>query len=469
MSSDELAYLSASELVERYREKTLSPVEVTEAVLAQVERHNGPVNAFVLVDADRALTDAKASEKRWAKGEPAGLVDGVPATIKDLVLTRGWPTLRGSRAVDPDQPWDDDAPCVARLREAGAVLIGKTTTPEMGWKGVTDSPLTGITRNPWNPERTPGGSSGGAAVAAALGAGVLHIGTDGGGSVRIPAAFSGVFGHKPTFGRVAAWPLSPFGTLANVGPLTRTVSDAALMLNVIGRPDWRDWYARADDTEDYAAGLDDGVAGLRIAYSPTLGGSPVDTGVAETVAAAVEAFAELGATVEEAEPALDPARVAEVFAIHWFAVANTVVAGFDAAAKGVMDPGLVDIGFRGGGYTVRQLVWAEMQRREIGLAINRFFRDFDLLLTPALPLPAFEVGKVTPRNDDGRAWVDWTPFSYPFNLSRNPAASMPCGFVDGLPVGLQIVGRHYEDALVLRAARAYERDYPIALPPAAEA
>ena len=239
MTTD-LALVSASDLVRLYKAKKASPVEATKAALARIARHNPALNAFVLVDEKAALAVARASEKRWAKRKPLGPVDGVPATIKDIILTKGWPTLRGSLTVDPNQAWNDDAPVTARLRESGAVLLGKTTTPEFGWKGVTDSPLTGITRNPWNPEMTPGGSSGGAAVAAAMGMGALHIGTDGGGSIRIPAAFTGIFGFKQTFGRVPAWPLSPFGTLANVGPMTRAVADAALMLNVLAQADWRD-------------------------------------------------------------------------------------------------------------------------------------------------------------------------------------------------------------------------------------
>ncbi|MCS6855984.1 MAG: amidase family protein, partial [Elioraea sp.] len=201
------------------------------------------LNAFCLVAWRTALAAARESERRWMKGEPQGLLDGVPVSIKDLVLTRGWPTLRGSKTIDPKGPWKDDAPCVARLREHGAVLIGKTTTPEFGWKGVTDSPLTGVTRNPWDPRLTPGGSSGGAAAALAAGMGPLAIGTDGGGSIRIPCAFTGVFGLKPSFGRVPAWPLSPMGTVAHVGPMTRSVADAALMMNVIALPDTRDWHA----------------------------------------------------------------------------------------------------------------------------------------------------------------------------------------------------------------------------------
>ncbi|HSA90126.1 MAG TPA: amidase family protein, partial [Burkholderiales bacterium] len=238
--SPDLCALSAAELLDGFRKKTLSPVEVTRAVLKRIEALNPVFNAFNLVDPEEAISLAKASEARWKSGQPKGLLDGVPVSIKDLLLTKGWPTLRGSKTIDPKGPWNDDAPATARLREHGAVLLGKTTTPEFGWKGVTDSPLTGITRNPWNKEKTPGGSSGGAAAAVAAGMGPLAVGTDGGGSIRIPASFTGVFGIKPSFGRVPAWPLSPFGTVAHVGPMTRSVTDAALMLNALALPDARD-------------------------------------------------------------------------------------------------------------------------------------------------------------------------------------------------------------------------------------
>src|SRR5207249_10658223 len=241
-----------------------------------IERLNPALNAFCLVDAEAAIASATESEGSWIKGAPIGLLDGVPVSIKDVILARGWPTLRGSKTIDPKGPWDDDAPAVARLREAGAVLLGKTTTPEFGWKGVTDSPLTGITRNPWNPRKTPGGSSGGAAAAVASGMGPLAVGTDGGGSIRIPCSFTGLFGIKPSFGRVPAWPLSPFGTVAHVGPMTRSVTDAALMLNLLALPDARDWHALPYDARDYRTGLDGGVADLRIAFSPDLGYAKVD-------------------------------------------------------------------------------------------------------------------------------------------------------------------------------------------------
>src|SRR6185436_17604802 len=272
----ELWALSATELVEGFRKKALSPVEVTKAVLARIEKFNPVLNAFRQVAAEEALQQARDSENRWAAGQPQGLLDGVPVSIKDLLLTRGWPTLRGSKTVDRNGPWNDDAPVTARLREHGAVLLGKTCTPEFGWKGITNSPLTGITRNPWNPKMTPGGSSGGGAAAVASGMGPLTVGTDGGGSIRIPCAFTGLFGLKPSFGRVPAWPLSPMGTVAHVGPMTRTVTDAALMLNVLSLPDERDWHSLPYDARDYRIGLEEGVRGLRIAYSADLGYAKVD-------------------------------------------------------------------------------------------------------------------------------------------------------------------------------------------------
>jgi len=467
MSSD-MATMTATEMVARFRDRSLSPVEATQAALDRIAAHNPALNAFNLIDAEGALAAARKSEERWGIGAPRGRVDGVPTSIKDIVLTKGWPTLRGSKTVDPNQPWDEDAPCVARLREHGAVLLGKTTTPEFGWKGVTDSALTGITRNPWNPERTPGGSSGGAAAAVATGMGALAIGTDGGGSIRIPAAFTGIFGLKPTFGRVPAYPLSPFGTLAHIGPMTRSVADAALLLSVISEPDSRDWYALppkgTGGAVDYLAELEDGIKGLKIAFSPTLGGQPVEPEISALVAAAARRFADLGAVVEEADPPLPDC--AEPFRKHWYAGAAMVLSALSPAQKRKVDRGLREIAKEGASYRVLDYLAAVKQREAAGVAMNSFHRTYDLLLTPALPLPAFEAGIEQPEKGDGSRWVDWTPFTYPFNLTRQPAASVPCGLTaDGLPAGLQIVGPLYADALVLRAARAFERVQPIRLPP----
>src|SRR3954466_12278995 len=302
MGMPDIKSLTAADLLRLYRKRELSPVDVTRDQLDCIERFQPILNAFIIIDREGALKAANDSEARWQRGEPIGLVDGIGATVKDNVWLKGFPSRRGSLTV-PDTPIKDDAPAVARLREGGAVILGKTTLPEFGWIGACHSPLTGITRNPWKLDRTTGGSSGGAAAAALLNLGHLHIGTDGAGSIRIPAAFTGVFGIKPSFGRVAAYPASPFSILAHQGPLTRTVTDAALMLSVIGAPDARDMTAWNTPAPDYRVGLDDGVRGLRIGWSPRLGYvKTIHPDVEAATAKAAQVFGELGATVEEADP-----------------------------------------------------------------------------------------------------------------------------------------------------------------------
>jgi aspartyl-tRNA(Asn)/glutamyl-tRNA(Gln) amidotransferase subunit A len=435
---------------------------VTAAVLKRIEALNPILNAFNLVS-ENALNEARASEARWLAGQPKGLLDGVPVSIKDLLLTKGWPTLRGSKTIDPKGPWNDDAPATARLREHGAVLLGKTTTPEFGWKGVTDSPLTGITRNPWNKEKTPGGSSGGAAAAVAAGMGPLAVGTDGGGSIRIPCGFTGIFGIKASFGRVPAWPLSPFGTVAHVGPMTRSVTDAALMLNVLALPDARDWHALPYEPRDWRTGLDQGVADLRIAYSPNLGYAKVDPEVASIVKKAVSVFEDLGAKVEERSPGFeDPAPL---FMTHWFSGAAFLLRSIPKAKHELIDPGLREMAAQGEKVTVNDILDAQLKRGALGAHMNLFHRDYDLLATPTLSIPAFDAGKEVADRMLQSRWTDWTPFSFPFNLTQQPAASIPCGLTAaGLPVGLHLVGPKYADALVLRAARAFETARPIRTP-----
>lgn len=460
--TDDIAWMTATGLVARYRAKSLSPVEVADAILARIERWQPAIGAFVLVDPERARADAKASEARWARGEPMGRLDGVPVSVKDLVLTAGWPTLRGSPTVDPRGDWTDDAPAVARLREHGAVLLGKTATPEYGHKGVTDSRVSGITRNPWDVSRTPGGSSGGASAALAAGLGPLAIGTDGGGSIRIPASFAGVFGIKPTFGRVPAWPASPFGTVAHVGPMARTVEDAALMLTVLAEPDGRDWHALPYDGADYAAGLDRPLKGAAVAWSRTLGmtGVPLDPEVEALAAAAARRFESLGATVEEVEPEW-PHEPGAVFMVYWSIGAARLAEDLGPEKAAALEPTLgayVEIGRGYDGLTVKR---AELQRAADGLAFNRLFERFDLVLSPTMPMPAFAAGVPVPDESFAAEPLRWTPYTFPINLTRNPAASIPCGFTEaGLPVGLQVVGPMYGEAPVLRACRAFEEAEP---------
>ncbi|HEX4327399.1 MAG TPA: amidase, partial [Burkholderiales bacterium] len=402
-----------------------------------------------------------ASEARWHKGRPLSFIDGVPAGIKDLVLAKGWPTLRGSKTVDPAGPWNDDAPATARLREAGAVLLGKTTTPEWGWKGVTDSPLTGITRNPWNLGVTPGGSSGGASAALAAGMGALHVGTDGGGSIRIPSSFCGLAGIKAHFGRVPAWPLSPMGNVAHVGPMARTVRDCAGLLDVLARPDARDWTALPPPAPGWLAGITKNLKGLRVAYSPRLGYiKHVDAEVEATVRRAVDAFTALGADVEQADPGF--ADCAPLFSTHWFATARNTFGKLPPEKFAQLDPGLQATCEYAARFTVGDFLDYQQQRVAVGEAMKRLHLKYDVLLTPALAIPAFEVGRVMPDLPGGieahpADWTWWTPFSYPFNLTQQPAISVNCGFTaGGLPIGLQIVAPAYREDLALCAALAFE-------------
>ncbi len=452
-------WMTATEMVDGFRTGAFSPREVITQLLERIEAKDPVLNAFALIDRDAAIASAEASEERWHRHEPIGGLDGVPVLVKDILLTEGWPTLRGSKTVDPAGPWNDDAPSVARLREHGAVFPGKTTTPEFGWKGVTDSPLTGITRNPWDVSKTPGGSSGGSSAAVAAGMGPLALGTDGGGSIRIPAGFAGIFGHKPSFGRVPAWPLSPFGTVAHVGPMSRTVTDSALMLNVISEPDSRDWYSMVDQGIDFLDRLDAGVEGLKIAFSPDLGYiKAVDPEIAALVRAAAEKFEDLGAVVEETAPGIDDP--AECFRTLWWVGARTLLGG-DPDKWPLLDPGLASVVEQARDITLEQYQAAVARRGEIGTAMRLFMDTYDLLLTPTLPIPAFEAGKLSPADDPVGKWTNWTPFSFPFNLTQQPAATVPCGFTStGLPAGLQIVGRMFDDQTVLKAARAFEQLCP---------
>ena len=390
LGNSELADCTATELLDLYRRGEASPVEATRAVLERIERVN-PCDQRVLPGrCRRGARAARASEARWQRGAPAGRLDGVPVSIKDLILTRGWPTLRGSRTVDPDQPWDVDAPATARLREAGAVLVGKTTTPEFGCKGETNSPLTGITRNPWNPAKTPGGSSGGTAAAVAAGLGPLSVGTDGAGCVRIPAAFCGNFGLKPSFGRVPAYPLSPFGTVSHLGPHTMSVADAALMMNVLKRPDARDWTSLPSGRRRLPRGSRRRHRRLRIAFSPTLGYAKVHPEVAAAVAAAATQLEALGANVE----AVDPGSTTR----------SRSRPGSGSPARGrcgtrsrprsrqspiPTSPPRPSSARSCSNLDVQRLI---LRRGELGSRMRQFMQRFDLIVTPSVAVPAFERG-----------------------------------------------------------------------------
>jgi aspartyl-tRNA(Asn)/glutamyl-tRNA(Gln) amidotransferase subunit A len=464
----DLTQFTAIQLLGLYRSGEASPVEATQAVLQRIARLNPLLNAFCLIDEAAAMASARQSEARWQAHRRSGAgvlsLDGVPMSIKDLILTQGWPTLRGSKTVNLDQPWEVDAPVTARLREAGAVLLGKTTTPEFGCKGETNSLLTGISRNPWNPARTPGGSSGGASAAVSAGLGPLAIGTDGAGSVRIPAAFCGNVGFKPSFGRVPAYPLSPFGSVAHLGPHAMTVEEVALLMNAIALPDARDWTSLPFDGVDYLAGLKGGVKGLRVAYSPTLGyAKNVDPEIAAATAQAAKHLQDLGAVVEQVDPLTeDPLDISTGL---WFAGAYQVWQTLNPSQQALTDPDFKSQAELGAQLDANAIHALTQRRGVLGSHLRQFMQRFDLILTPSTAVTAFKALPAGHSVMNSTAMLGWTPFSYPFNLSQQPAISLPCGLtIDGLPMGVQLVGTMFGDAKLLQAAQALQACYPMQRP-----
>ncbi len=426
--------MTAAELSAAYKTKKLSPVEVTEVLLQRIEKLDPEINSFCVVDHETTLTQAQASEARWKKKKPLSPIDGVPVAVKDILLTKGWPTLRGSRTIDPNGRWDEDAPTVARLKEGGAVLIGKTTTPEFGWKACTDSLLSGITRNPWNLNKTPGGSSGGSSAALAARLTPLALGTDGGGSIRIPCSLTGLPGLKPSFGRVAAYPLSPFGTVAHVGPMARTVTDLASIMNVIAKSDARDWHNLPYDGKNYVKELKGALKGKRIAFSLTLGGKPqLHPEVEMLVKTAAKHIEKLGAHIEQVDP--DMSDAGEIFRTLWWSGAGYALGTLPEEKKALLEPALREVVDEGVKLSLHTYLHANTKRGALGSRMRVWMEKYDFLITPSVATVAFDVGKLHPNDAKGNAWLDWTPFSYPFNLTQQPAASVPCGFQQGRIAG----------------------------------
>ncbi|HEX2529148.1 MAG TPA: amidase [Geminicoccus sp.] len=445
--------MSAAELAAGYEAGQLSPVEVARAVLARAEEIQPSLNAFTRIDHDGALKAAEASQARWRAKKPLSPVDGVPTTIKDIVWMKDQAMRYGTVAVPPVEA-GEDAPAVKRLREAGCVFIGITTTPEFGWKALTDSPGFGITRNPHRPDVTPGGSSGGAAVAAAVGAGVFHLGTDGGGSIRIPSSFTGIVGLKPSFGRVAAYPASPFGTVAHIGPMTRSVADTKAMLAVMAGRDERDWYQQPGVFPSLNAAPEK-VAGLRIGYWSKPAFGAVDPEIEARIGRVVQALEAAGAEVEPFDlPAQD---LHAVFQILWFAGAAARREMVPEEGRGALDPGFRDIAEAGSRLTAADFIKASGTRAAFGTAMDAALERYDVLISPGVAIAPFTAGQEVPEGSGMRRWTEWAGFSYPINLSQQPGAAIPCGkTADGRPIGLQIVGARGADGRVLEIAQAIE-------------
>lgn len=457
------ALLSAEELLALYARRALSPVETLKAVTERVARYNPWVNAFAALN-PRALMQAGESEARWAAGRPLGPLDGVPVTVKDLLNVAGFPTRRGSKITDAT-PAPEDAPAVMGLKAAGAVILGKTTTTEFGWKTPGDCPLHGITRNPWDPRRTPGGSSSGAGAAGAAFFGPLHVGTDAGGSIRIPAAYCGLVGVKPSHGRVPQWPHSAFGSVSCAGPMTRSVRDAALMLSAMARADVRDPFCLPDEPRDWRQGIEGGVRGMRVAVMRRPGfDAPLDADGEAMLQQAADWLRQEGALVEEADPDFPDTR--EGFGRVWGVALARMVSLTPEAKRGMLDSGLEEVARREGGTSAIDFLGAEVARTQAAHAAGQFHLRYDLILAPCTPTAAFAADQPT-LHPTQALWRDWAPWTAVFNLTRQPAISVPVGLdAEGMPRAVQVAAAQGRDDLCFRAARAIERaaGFPLADP-----
>jgi aspartyl-tRNA(Asn)/glutamyl-tRNA(Gln) amidotransferase subunit A len=462
--------MDAVTLAGEIRAKRVSPTEVVEAVLDRMDRLEPILHAFCTPTPDQARADAKRIEKELMSGAEVGVLAGVPIGIKDLVCTKGVRTVSGSQIYADFIPDEDDV-VVERLKGAGAIVIGKTNVPEFGYSGVGHNPVFEATRNPWDTSRTSGGSSAGSGAAVASGMGPFAIGSDGGGSIRIPSSLCGLYGMKASMGRVPLYPgtkderypgVSSWESLEHIGPMSRTVADSALMLSVIAGPDDRDRFSLPGPEFDWMECLQGDLRGCRVGYSPDWGYAAVDPAVRQIVGDAVRVFErDLGCIVEEVTPGWP-----HPYEAFWAIVANeTDLRGLrrelDKIGEDRMTPHLVE--FLRREWTAEEFTDALMVRKAVNNKMWRLMRNYDLLLTPTLAVPAFEVGIQGPTVIDGRDVepFEWLHFTYPLNFTGQPATTAPAGWTnEGLPVGLQIIGRHLDDSTVVRASAAFEAAAP---------
>jgi aspartyl-tRNA(Asn)/glutamyl-tRNA(Gln) amidotransferase subunit A len=456
--ADDFAYMTALELRRLIRTKQASPVAIVESALQRLEALQPVVNAFVTVTADLAMQAARAAETALMAGQGEGLLTGLPLSIKDLTAVKGVRFTSGSRTL-ADFIAASDSPASERVKAHGAAIVGKTTTTEFGCKASSDSPLTGVTRNPWNLDKTTGGSSAGAGASVAAGITPFALGTDGGGSIRIPSSFCGLFGIKAQFGRVPVFPAAATPTLAHVGPMSRTVRDAALLLTAISGFDARDPTGVAADVPDYLSACERSPKGLRIAWSPTLGYARPTPEVLEIAGKAAHVFEELGCQVELVEKVFDDP--VELWMAEFYAGVGTRLKKPLAEHRDIIDPAVVDVLDKALDQTIDAYYGRVFARYEFREKVRQFFERFDLLLTPTTPTPAFDLGRDLPIEFAGENIVGWVAYTYPINLCGLPAASIPCGFTGtGLPVGLHIVSKALHETDVLRAAAAFEAERP---------
>ena len=467
-ASDGFSFVPATELARQIREKLVSPVEVTNALLERMEQVNPAVNAFCTVSADLARQQAKAAETAVMQGDELGPLHGVPIGFKDLTPTKGIRTTYGSQAYASNVP-DQDDPIVTRIRSAGAIVFGKTNTPEFGHKGLTDNKVFGPTRNPWNTQYMAGGSSGGSAAAVAAGLVPIAEGSDGGGSLRIPASACGVVALKPTYGRVPfasslGNPFSSFAPFLHHGPLARTVADAALLYSVMAGPDSSDPLSLPADGQDPLAALNRPVKGLKVAYSPSFGYYEIDPAVLQIADEAAQTFVSLGCQVNRVDPEFPSEKVInKAFATMW---AVKIAADYQhllPEQEDLLDPLVVQIIRKGLGLSAMEYKAAEVARSLVFQAFESVFANYDAVLAPVLAVPPFPLDSPGPREINGKpihlshGWI----LTHHLNLTGHPAASIPAGWTaQGLPVGMQVIGRRFAETTVLALSAAFEEVKP---------
>jgi aspartyl-tRNA(Asn)/glutamyl-tRNA(Gln) amidotransferase subunit A len=456
--SDEFAYMTALELRRLMLARQISPVELVESTLRRIDALQPVLNPFVTVTADLALDAAREAERQLMAGSPLGLLVGLPVSIKDLTAVKGVRFTSGSRTL-ADFIAPVDSPASERVKAHGACIVGKTTTTEFGCKGSSDSPLTGYTRNPWNLGKTTGGSSAGAAASVAAGITPFALGTDGGGSIRIPASFCGLFGIKAQFARVPVFPASATPTLGHVGPLARTVRDAALLLTAVSGYDARDPASVAAPVPDYLGACEQQPTGLRIAFSPTLGYARPTPEVVEITSRAVRLLEDMGCTVELVDRVFDDPI--DIWMAEFYAGVGTRLKKPLAEHRDIIDAAVADVLQDALDQTIEEYYQRVFERYEFREKMRQFFERYDLLVTPTTPTPAFDIDRNLPRELEGHNIVSWVAYTYPVNLCGHPAASVPCGFTgDGLPVGLHLISRALGETDIFRAAAALETARP---------
>lgn len=454
--SVEFDFMSAVDMKRHIARKEISPVELAKRALAAAEETQSTLNAFSTLMPEAALAAAKSAEDAVMRGQPLGLLHGIPVSVKDLIAVAGVTYASGSKAMASNIAVSD-APSVERLKQAGAVIIGKTTTSEFGCKPVGDNLLTGITRNAWNPEKTPGGSSAGAAASVAAGITPFALGTDGGGSIRIPCSLSGLAGIKGHFGRVPVWPASATPTLAHVGPIARSMQDAALLFSAIAGYDARDPFSVAGPVPDVMGGAQASVKGLRIAYSATFGYAKPDPSVVKVVEEAVRKLETLGCDVEQVDRIFDKDPI-DLWTAEFYAGVGIKLRHFVENQRDMLDPAVADVLERALSQDMRDYYTKVFERYAFRDQVRTLFEKYDVLVSPVVPVSSLDVGVNIPAHLADRNLVSWVYYTYPFNLTGQPAGTVCAGVAgDGMPVGLHIVGRALGEYDVVRLGSAYER------------